>query len=258
MKKALLFEININSSNNLVVNEVDASKINPLTDNIQCIESFTLNEFAYLLTFEKDSGTIDIYQTIDNNGIYMNALTKNKVPFNASLLAIMYANTIPICIAYDQSSGQITFLEIQPDLTLLPFNTLNAGQGITTLKTFSSKGDWFVLAYNMSTGAVSKNQILISTTTPLTLSLKNVWTSLWAQSWTRFSFFQIGAENFFIKTNLTKSKVNIDLFINDPNEGSHLVLNSKAPSQMIGLNNVNAFTDSNGFPYFATYRNNGE
>jgi hypothetical protein len=255
MKNALLFGINTN--NNLEVTPIDQGKINQIADNIQCLTTFELNSNTYLVGFENNTLLADIYLAFDQaNGTYLNLKAQNSVAFNASLAEMIYAGGVPICLAYDPGSGNIDFLQITQELSFSTLYSLNVGTGITTMKTFTYRGDIFLIAYNMNTGYVDKYQI--AATNIASISATKVWNAKWAITWTRFSFFQMGAENFFIKTNLNAVKVNIDHFMDDPNEGSHPVLNMNAPPQMIGLNNVNTFVDPKGFPYFATYRTTGE
>jgi hypothetical protein len=254
MKNALLFGINTDKC--FVVNTIDPGKIHPIADNLQCLATFALNSNTYLVGFENNTLLADIYLSFNQaDGTYLNLKTQNNVTFNASMAEMMYSGEVPVCLAYDPASGNINFLQIAPDLSFSSAYSLNVGIGITTLKAFTYRGDQFLIAYNMNTGSVTKYQIFATNLT--TISATNVWSAKWAVTWIRFSFFQMGAENFFIKTNLNAVKVNIDHFMDDPNEGSHPVLNMDAPPQMIGLNNVNAFVDPKGFPYFATYRTTG-
>jgi hypothetical protein len=258
MKNALLFGINTETKNGFEVNVIEPEKINPVADNIQCLATFELNSITYLVGFENNTLLADIYLAFNEaDGTYLNLKTQNSVTFNASMAEMMYAGEVPVCLAYDPSSGNINFLQIAPDLSFSSVHSLlYVGTGITTIKAFTYRGDQFLIAYNMNTGSVTKYQIVASNLTSISATI--VWSAKWAVTWTRFSFFQMGAENFFIKTNLKAVKVNIDHFMDDPNEGSHPVLNMDAPPQMIGLNNVNAFVDPKGFPYFATYRTTGE
>jgi hypothetical protein len=255
MKNALLF--GINTDKGFEVNPVDPEKIDPVADNLQCLATFALNSNTYLVGFENNTLQADIYLTFNQaDGTFLNFKTQNSVTFNASMVEMMYAGEVPVCLAYDPVSGNINFLQINQELSLSPVFSLNVGTGITTIKAFTYRSDQFLIAYNMNTGYVTKYQIIATNLTAI--SATNVWSAKWAVTWTRFSFFQMGAENFFIKTNLNAVKVNIDHFMDDSNEGSHPVLNMDAPPQMIGLNNVNAFVDPKGFPYFATYRTTGE
>lgn len=257
MKSVILFSVCTDLKKGIVVNPVDPRVVNPLNDDIQCFEYFELNGVSYLLTFEKTTAVANIYQIYDpSDGIFFKSIGRCDISFGVSMIAIIYLNNSPVCAAFDQQTGNINFLKISPDFSLNQVYSLIAGNGITTLKAFTYRGEQFLIAYNMSTGEVVKYQV--SANTSADFSVSSVWTAKWATTWTRFSFFQIGAENFFIKTNLSRSKVNIDHFMDDANEGSHPVLNIDAPAQMLGLNNVNTFTDFMGFPYFATYRTNGE
>lgn len=257
MKKTLLFEVKTNSPDGFEVYQVDADKINSIADNVQCIDSFLQNGITYMLAFEKNTGVVRTYQAYNDDGKFLKEVAQNTVPGNATSIAIINSDGVQLCLAYDASLGVVNFLKIASDLSLEQVGKLDAGTGISTLKTFVYRKQLFFIAYNIETGHVAKYEVSVDASSS-SVSATEVRADKWAQGWTRFSFFQMGAENFFIKTNLKYNKVNIDHFMDDADEGSHPVLNIDAPSQMVGLNNVSAFTDSKGFPFFATYRTNGE
>jgi hypothetical protein len=256
MENPLLFCINAQQSG-ITTSQIEQEKICPVDDNISCVSSFLMSNNSHIVSFASDGNYACIYKAYDpSSDKYLILEAKNALSFNTALSDICYIAQSPVCLAYDPTTGNINILIINPDLSFTLSYTLNAGTGITTLKAFSYRGAQFFIAYNMTMGNVTKYQIV--TNADSTITANQVWNAKWAISWTRFSFFLMGAENFFIKTNTTYNKVNIDHFMDDPNEGSHPVLNMDAPPQMVGLNNVATFCDSKGFPYFATYRSNGE
>ena len=254
MKKPALFNLKTGTGE-ISVHPIDSGKINSIADNIQCMDSFPMNGIPYIIAFEKNTGICHIYRAYDTDGIFLKEIEQTR-SVNTSSIAILNTEKGPLCLAYDGSSGIVTFLKITPGLAPVQVYKRNVGTGITTLKTFTYRKQLFFITYNMETGHVSKYEVSVDTSG--TISAKEVWNDGWAQEWTRFSFFRLGAENFFIKTNLKYKKVNIDHFMDNAGEGSHPVLNIDAPPQMAGLNNVNAFTGPKGFPFFATYRTNGE
>lgn len=256
MNQTLLFNVQtgVSASGGFSVQQVDSSKINPISGNTQCMDTFYLNGISYVISFETNTGAYQICQVCDSSGMFLSQKAQGKVSFNATQLAMLNTGDTQLCLACDGTSGNINVLKIASDLSITQVYTLSAGAGITTLKSFAYRKQYFFIAYAIASGAVSKYEV-DTTVNPITIN--EVWNASWAKGWTRFSFFQMGAENFFIKTNINYNKVNIDHFMDDPNEGSHPVLNIDAPPQMQGLNNVNAFTDQMGFPYFATYNANG-
>lgn len=257
MKKPLLFTIQTESPNGFLVQSVNAGNVNPIADNLQCMDTFLLNGTTYVIAFETGTGIAHIYQAYSNDGTYMVEVGQDTVSANISQIAIIGDAVNPLCLACDGSSGIITFLKITSGFKLNSLYSLNVGEAITTLKTMVYRNVWLLVAYNMETGDVNKYEVTVDSSSN-SVSATKVWNAAWAKGWTRFSFFQLGAENFFIKTNMNYNKVNIDHFMDDADEGSHPVMNIIAPAQMVGLNNVNAFIDPKGFPYFVTYRINGE
>ena len=94
----------------------------------------------------------------------------------------------------------------------------------------------YIVMYAFDTGKYKKYQLFTPANTALYPTVDLV--RHLGQTWTRFAFFQFGGENFFIKTNLAHKKVNIDHFMDDANEGSHPVLNTPAPTDMLNASDV--------------------
>ncbi len=254
MEKTILF--NIKTEDEFSVHQVDPGMTGTIDDGIQCMDSFTQNGIPYLIAFKKDNGPIQIYEAYNGNKFIV-AVPVAPLLLTTTLAAIINTDSDPLCLAYDGTSGKVSIIDIAPNLGLSVVSTLNIETGATTLAAFIYRKQLYFISYNRDTGHVSKYQITVNAS-PYSVSVQKVWSDKWAQGWTRFSFFQMGAENFFIKTNIKYNKVNIDHFMDDSGEGSHPVLNIDAPAQMVGVNNVNTFVDVKGFPYFATYRSNGE
>ena len=250
MKNILLYKINDGTTSNFSVQHIDNSGIKPIAENIQCIESFMLNNITYIIAFDKNNSYY-IYQAL-SSGLFMVQLSTGIISSTANLISILDISGTFFCLVYDSIQNMLIFFKITSDLKLEQVYQLNAPGTFTTLKTFSYREKTFFIMYDIITGSVYKYQVAINTS-PETFSVENVWSDTWAKGWTRFSFFQLGTENFFIKTNISYKKVNIDHFMDDPNEGSHPVLNIDAPEQMIDANNVVVFLNTKGFPFFATY-----
>ncbi|MCL3779922.1 hypothetical protein EMN47_05905 [Prolixibacteraceae bacterium JC049] len=256
MKKVQLFSISESSPDGISIHTVEHSKVNSMAENIQCMDSFILNNVTYIISFKKDSGDTQIYEACNKQGEFLNLVKENTLAFSSTHVAILHSENNVLCLSYNEKTGYLSILDISDNLKLNIVCTLNIGKGISTLKSFIYRWRMFFIAYNIETGHVDKYEVLINKSTS-SISTSKVWDDKWAQGWTRFSFFQLGAENFFIKTNIKYVKVNIDHFMDDADEGSHPVLNIDAPAQMRSLNNVSAFTDQKGFPFFAAYSTDG-
>ena len=255
MKKPIL--LNIKTANEFSVQQVDPGMIGTMDDGIQCLDSFTQNGVPYLIALKKDNGLAQIYEAFSGKAFIKETMIASLAFNVTTLAATIDTDRAPLCLAYDSTSGKLSVIDIAPNTELRTVSASDIGAGATTLATFTYRKHLFFIAYNKENGHVAKYQITVNAS-PYSVSIRKVWSDRWAQEWTRFSFFQLGAENFFIKTNIKYNKVNIDHFMDDPGEGSHPVLNIDAPAQMVGVNNVTTFAGAKGFPYFATYRSNGE
>ncbi|MEK9711114.1 MAG: hypothetical protein VW258_00965, partial [Thalassolituus sp.] len=102
-----------------------------------------------------------------------------------------------------------------------------------------------------------------STTAPISLppydglSLTQVWSDSWAKTWGHFTFFRFGGENFFLKINQQHEKINIDHFMDDPNEGSHPVLSKNACNTLLNASVLTGFSGPQGQAYFMVYQDSG-
>lgn len=120
----------------------------------------------------------------------------------------------------------------------------------------------FLAAYNFGTGAIDLLKISTTATSPAgvpPLDVSTVWSWTWAKGWTRFAWFTMGGENFFLKTNVLKPNVNIDHLSDDPNRrsgeiGTHLVLDDAADLSLVRPFSMAA----GGTPHFVAYREDGK
>jgi hypothetical protein len=84
-----------------------------------------------------------------------------------------------------------------------------------------------------------------------------VWDHRWAPDWTRFAFFTLGGETFFLKTNTGRLNVNIDHVIDDPARGTVEVGTYLQLDRALEIDIVRAFCLAGGDPYFLTYTSDG-
>lgn len=237
---------------------VDTALINNMPTGTSAVASFQVNGETYLTAFDAASSTATTFQALDEkSGEFFNQVATQSIDFGCAIVEPFYLAGQPMLICYDGTKSEYAdFIQVGVDFSLTKVYSAKIGEGNTTVKPFAWRFGLFFIAYNMETGDVAKYQLSVPSSQAL--YSETVWTDSWAQGWTRFSFFQMGGENFFIKTNVKYNKVNVDHFMDGADEPSHPVLNIDAPDQMRGLTAVSAFTDAKGFPYFATYRDTGE
>jgi hypothetical protein len=172
-------------------------------------------------------------------------------------------------IAYQAQAGLVQFFGLQGDLTLtkpyvysrvrLPAVT----PGWTVLQPVVYLNKVYFVSYNFDDGAVNLFAVVDTAGAPegqAPLETDNIWAWTWAKGWTRFAFFTLGGENFFLKTNTAKLNVNIDHLNLDPNVRSSEVLTNaqaalpNAPT----LDIVRPFVMAGGAPFFLTYLSAGQ
>ncbi len=92
---------------------------------------------------------------------------------------------------------------------------------------------------------------------PHALLANPVWDHRWATGWTRFAFFSLGGEVFFLKTNTKYPKVNIDHVLDNPTDGTAEVATEMDLTDAQDLTVVQPLALDNGHPYFVAYRPDG-
>ncbi len=244
-----------NSLGKLTVDTVENAKINPLQNGLVNLVNCKLNNTDYVIGFNPTTKKAVVYITSVDGTFFKESFIKN-FSFGTSIIDVFYMGNRPMLLTYNPEDKHADIIHISDDFEFTSAYQVKIGKGLSTVKTFSYRFGQFFIAYDVKNGAVAKYQISIP---PNGIAYaEKTWSATWAKGWTRFSFFQMGGENFFIKTNEVYGKVNIDHFMDDPTESSHPVLNIDVPDQMLNLNFVSAFTNVEGFPFFATYRTNGE
>lgn len=171
-------------------------------------------------------------------------------------------------VAYGAKSGLLKFFAINDDLaSSKPFEYFRHRQpGVTTgwtvLQPLTYLNKVYYATYGFHTGSVELFSISVTAATTADgvppLDTENVWSWVWAKGWTRFAFFQLGGENFFLKTNILKPNVNIDHLDGDPNIRSNEVGTKLVLEDAQRLDICRAFYLDGNTPYFLTYMKNGK
>lgn len=219
---------------------------------------FTLNDDTYMLMYDKVASRADVYLA-KKGDTWMNFIFSQQLSGAFDIMApFLLANNVHI-LAYSTETGTFEFYQINQDVTLSVIYTYtqpygdDATPGYTTVAPFTYRGSVYYLCYNFDTGKVTVYQLSVPATKPL--RTKNIFLHQWADGWTRFAFFQLGGENFFLKTNIKYVHVNIDHIVDDPSKGSHPVCTHLDLSQDIDA--VAPFYMGRGDPYFISYKRNG-
>jgi len=177
---------------------------------------------------------------------------------------------VPYLLAYAAKEGDFAFFPIGPDLSLQPPYPYARHHEPAISKDFDVaqpiviNGEMFILCYGFKTGLVNIYSLSV-TSVPMPgaapgtppLQALPVWWHQWARDWTRFAFFTLGAENFFLKTNVGKLNVNIDHVLDDPSQGTVEVATYLNMENALRINLVRAFYMGGGDPHFVNYVNDG-
>jgi hypothetical protein len=170
-------------------------------------------------------------------------------------------------LAYNSARGQFAFFPITRDLRSRPPYLFarrrgpDATAGFDVVQPIVVGGFVYYLCYGADSGRVVIYSLSVTaansgTTPPLVSS--SVWVHGWARKWTRFAFFELGGETFFLKTNIGRLNVNIDHVLDNPAAGTTEVRSQLDLENALELDIVRSFYLRAGDPYFVTYMKNGE
>lgn len=215
---------------------------------------------------------------------------------------VMTSGELQYLLTYDGKTGKFSLTEFtressgSPTLTLLSIESPAGNrrtEGFTTVVPFQyshrrfhgAERHSYLLCYDRCSGivrvyqfrgpppATSSNPDRAATFTPGTEAriayswdpLGELWMSQWAPGWTRFGFFRMGAENFFIKSNPQNApyhasdnlgpdcRTDIDCMACDPVVFSHFFHSEALRKNLVDLTCVEVATA----PHFVTIDENG-
>lgn len=206
-----------------------------------------------LLALDPESRRIDGYCLADGGEDLM-PVHQTSVPRPYSAIRAFNVGGQPHLLGYEPKSGTFDIYRIGENLSLTHIaeyarNYGHPTTGLTTIAPYSYRGEMLLLGYDMGNGLVSIYRFEVTAEAALTVNL--LWSHQWSEGWTRFSLFQLGGENFFLKTNLQHKTVYIDHLCDDPTQGSHPV--GRHLPLPIDLTATTLFA-LGGEHYIATYR----
>ena len=173
---------------------------------------------------------------------------------------------VPHLLAYTSEDGQFSFIPIDADLRSRPPYRysrrrepgITAGFDVTA--PISIAGAVYYLCHSFDGGQVYIYSLAVTSSSPddrAPLISNPVWLHHWARRWTRFAFFELGGESFFLKTNVGRLNVNIDHVRDDPSQGTVEVGTYLDLEDALDLSIVRPFYLGGGDPYFLTYMTDG-
>jgi hypothetical protein len=223
---------------------------------------------SYLVGYRADRDNAEAFE------IGPDASPFTKVPAGLSLgsgwdaISPFVLGNRPYLMCYRRQTGGFGFFELHDDFSVSkPYHwghprDPGLSVGFTTVKPIVCLGLVYFLGYNFDNGNVVLYSLSVTSTSAAInvppLTAHHLWQRSWAQGWTRFAFFRLGGENFFLKTNTWRPNVNIDHIQDNPVDGTAEVATEMDLQDSQSLDICEAFTLGHGEPYFAAYKKSGE
>ena len=235
----------------------------PLSGGYSVVVPAVVAGKPYLFAYDPSSPTADVFAF--TAGAPWLATTKTKLTIGSAKdkLNVFTLGNAPYLSVYTAKNGVFQVYSIADDLTLSqPYvfyrnHELALSQNFTTLKFFTQFGQVVALGYR-DDGYVAMYTTNIVASSPADmppLLMNPVWSHMWAPGWTRFAFFQLGGEPFFLKTNTKKLNVNIDHVLDTLSAGTSEVgtwLQDQLPDAL-KITNVEPLVLGDADPWFVTY-----
>lgn len=174
---------------------------------------------------------------------------------------------IPHLLCYEADQGNFSFFPLDDQLASRPPYTYQRKRepgitkGFSVAKPIVIDGAVFYLGYSFDGGQVHIYSLAATATSgPRSAPLVSepVWIHEWARKWTRFAFFELGRETFFLKTNVGKLNVNIDHVQDEPAAGTVEVGTYLDLEDALDLEVTESFYLGGGDPYFVAYLQSGK
>ena len=243
----------------------------PLAAGYTQIKAFDVGGKTYLLCVGGDSTKASVFEATTSDPWLAPVQSNIDLGSKWDIVRPFVLGERTHLMAYEAENGGFAFWPVADDLsTGVPFNFARRREpGIT--KGFSEVQPvvinsllWFV-GYSYDNGTVNAYSLTVTAHpaagsppgTPALLAIP-VWVHQWARNWTRFGWFQMGNECFFLKTNDGRLNVNIDHILDDPSQGSVEVGTYLDLEDALDLNIVRSFYMGGGDPYFVTYMTSGK
>ncbi len=242
----------------------------PLAEGYRHIVPVRIGASTYLLALPQRGGAAEAF-TVQGSAPFLAPTPSTLEPGGP------WDSVEPLCIggdtyllAYAAAAGQMAFIPIDEQLrSYAPYQFSRLREpgitkGFDVVQPVVVNGSVNVLCYGSSTGEVNIYSLNATARpaagsppgTPALLAAA-AWVHQWARHWTRFAFFELGGEAFFLKTNTGKLNVNIDHILDDPSQGTVEVGTYLELDNALELDIVRPFYMAGGDPYFLAYMNSG-
>ncbi|QAU49042.1 hypothetical protein [Bradyrhizobium guangzhouense] len=218
-----------------------------------------------LCAYRAADGTTDLFQTTLSDPPTRKVASINLGTGWSTLDAFKYYNE-NFLMTYRPDTGLFGFFSLGSDLAIRGkymysrFHAPAMSRDFTMVKSFVAGGRVIIMGYGFDSGSVCLYRIegLVSSQPGAPpIAAHTVWDHVWAPGWTRFAFFTLGKEVFFLKTNTKFPNVNIDHVLDDPATGTSEVDSNMQLVDAQTLSLVAPFERDQGHPHFVAYRPDG-
>ncbi len=234
-----------------------------LSSSYSVVVPLTMKAQSYLVAYESSSASADVYEVSAASPFLSPSKTKLAIGKAKDKLNIFTLGNQPYLSVYTAKNGVFEIYRVNSDLSLSkPYefyrnHELALSQSFTTLKFFVQFGQVVALGYRDDgyVAMYTANIIAASPDGTPPLLMNPVWSHMWAPGWTRFAFFSLGGEPFFLKTNVKKLNVNIDHVLDTLSTGTAEVgtlLQNQLPDAL-KITYVEPLLLGDADPWFVTY-----
>ena len=219
-----------------------------------------LNQGSYLVQYAASSGKIAL------TAVPTGASYALQIEQNADLINTFTLGNNAYVLSYTRASGTFQVRQLFDTLSLgkaLPFRRTHepgVTAGFTTIGVFDQGNRVAFMGYDHESGRVA---IFDAATTARgqdggpPIAIQGAWSHMWATGWTRFAFFALGDETFFLKTNDIWHNVNIDHINRNHELGTNEVATRMTLVDAYDISLVAPLTLGHGDPYFVAYKPDG-
>lgn len=258
---ATVFSVTLGSS--LSAADVTQLGTAKLAAEYSVVEPLTVGTNSYLIAYNPSLASADVYEVTASAPYLSLSKTKLAIGKAKDKLNVFTLGNEPYLSVYTAKNGVFMVYSVGNGLSLSkPYefyrnHELALSQNFSTLKFFVQFGQVVALGYR-DDGYVAVYTAGIVNTSPAgypPLLMTPIWSHMWAPGWTRFAFFLLGGEPFFLKTNTKKLNVNIDHVLDTLISGTAEVgtlLQNQLPDAL-KITNVEPLLLGNADPWFVTY-----
>jgi hypothetical protein len=238
---------------------------NVLRRRYSCYRVLDLAGRLALAAYAEDEPDLDLYFVSGTDMTVSYAVSLKVGPGWDFVDGFTFSNT-PYVMTYRADVGVFGFYSLDSSLAVNGSYEYSrshapaATHGFTMVRPFEIADGVMIMGYSSDTGAICVYRLAARVSSPPSaapIAMHTVRDQLWTPGWTRFAFFTLGGEVFFLKTNVKYPNVNIDHVLDSAEQGTSEVATNLSLEDFLTLSIVESFAIDNGHPHFVAYRPDG-